>query len=204
MEAACLRLSPGDTLLVLPGTYNVEGNRIFVRYVDPETRAWSPLRATSNSPVKILASGPGPHVINGYFDIRGSHISIRGLTVVGEPELAEAGIGVFESHNVSIRDCCVVHHGGSGIQFSQCDMMSVIGNVLAFNSTTDPGQTSGISSYQAMVRTDDRSIIGLDIRNNVSFGNENLVLNQANTRLVIWKIWPPEFAQACASNFRWR
>ena len=83
-------------------------------------------------------------------------------------------------------------------------MMSVIGNVLAFNSTTDPGQTSGISSYQAMVRTDDRSIIGLDIRNNVSFGNENLVLNQANTRLVIWKIWPPEFAQACASNFRWR
>jgi hypothetical protein len=37
-----------------------------------------------------------------------------------------------------------------------------------------------------------------------SGGTVNLVLNQANTRLVIWKIWPPEFAQACASNFRWR
>ena len=186
MRVACTRLSPGDTLIVEDGDYLDEGT-IQVRFNDPETGVFGALLGDENHRTRIR-SRSGNSRIFGDFDIRGSFIIISGLEVVGNGESNPAGIGVFESMEIGIYNNIIHNHGGCGILMYQCDLVDISGNIVFDNANSNPLQHSGISIFQPVVRTLDGTIeegvpiseqisdrIGVWIRNNVCFNNENLV-----------------------------
>lgn len=172
-----LSLAPGDSLFVLPGVYRDEGT-IFVRFVGPAPNfEFMPIVGSPEAVTRIIgvSSGGKRPVILGNMDVRGSFIRIVGLELRGDRERPDAGIGVFESHNITVKNCRVLNHGGGGIAFNQCDLVSAIGNWAGFNAFTNPNQSSGISLFQSVVRTDSDQYYGAIIANNISLGNENLV-----------------------------
>lgn len=168
-----LSLSPGDRLIILPGDY-VEGP-IGVRFVEPDTFLFVPLEGSEDKETIITGLPGHPPRIFGSFDIRGSHITIKGLQVIGDGESIDAGIAVFESHDIRVESCIIENHGGGGIQFSHCDMVTAWKNVCCFNASTNPDQQSGISSFQPVVRTDADGEHGVVFGHNVCFGNRNTV-----------------------------
>lgn len=171
-----LALSPGDGLFVLPGIYRDE-ETIFVRFVGPEPNfEFMPIVGAADAVTRIIGIRDGGRrpVIFGNFDVRGSFIRIAGLEIRGDREKLDAGIGVFESHNITIKDCRIFNHGGGGIAFNQCDLVSAVGNWVGFNAFTNPNQSSGISLFQSVVRTESDRYYGAVIVNNISLGNENL------------------------------
>ena len=154
----CLSLKPGDRLCILSGDYENEGN-IEVRSVEPETFKFFPLQGTAQQPIVITGIGQIRPRIFGNVDVRGSHITIQRLEIIGDqnspnPTSILPGVGVYESHNISLRDNIVSHHGGGGIQFNHSDMVSANRNYTLFNATQNPDQHSGISSFQPVVRTE--------------------------------------------------
>ena len=186
VRVACTRLSPGDTLVIEDGEYLDEGT-IQVRFNDPETGVFGALLGDENHRTRIR-SRSGNSRIFGDFDIRGSFIIISGLEVVGNGESNPAGIGVFESMEIGIYNNIIHNHGGCGILMYQCDLVDISGNIVFDNANSNPLQHSGISIFQPVVRTLDGTIeegvpiseqisdrIGVWIRNNVCFNNENLV-----------------------------
>ena len=186
VRVACTRLSPGDTLIIEDGEYLDEGT-IQVRFNDPETGVFGALLGDENHRTRIR-SRSGNSRIFGDFDIRGSFIIISGLEVVGNGESNPAGIGVFESMEIGIYNNVIHNHGGCGILMYQCDLVDISGNIVFDNANSNPLQHSGISIFQPVVRTLDGTIeegvpiseqisdrIGVWIRNNVCFNNENLV-----------------------------
>ena len=186
MRVACTRLSPGDTLIVEDGDYLDEGT-IQVRFADPETGVFGALLGDENHQTRIR-SRSGNSRIFGDFDIRGSFIIISGLEVVGNGESNPAGIGVFESMEIDIFNNVIRNHGGCGILMYQCDLVDIFRNVIFDNANSNPLQHSGISIFQPVVRTLDGTIsegapiseqisnrIGIRIRNNICFNNENFV-----------------------------
>ena len=186
VRVACTRLSPGDTLIIEDGEYLDEGT-IQVRFNNPETGVFDALLGDENHRTRIR-SRSGNSRIFGDFDIRGSFIIISGLEVVGNGESNPAGIGVFESMEIGIYNNVIHNHGGCGILMYQCDLVDISGNIVFDNANSNPLQHSGISIFQPVVRTLDGTIeegvpiseqisdrIGVWIRNNVCFNNENLV-----------------------------
>ena len=186
VRVACTRLSPGDTLVIEDGEYLDEGT-IQVRFNDPETGVYGALLGDENHRTRIR-SRSGNSRIFGDFDIRGSFITISGLEVIGNGESNPAGIGVFESMEIDIFNNVIRNHGGCGILMYQCDLVDIFGNMIFDNANSNALQHSGISIFQPVVRTLDGTIsegapiseqisnrIGIRIRNNVCFNNENLV-----------------------------
>ena len=176
VSESVLRLTAGDRLLIQPGDYRGEG-QMFVRSVDPETFEYLPLKGSSDATTYIMAATAKQPRIFGSFDIRGSHIVLSGLTIVGDRTTPNPGVGVFESHNITVRKCCLAYHGGGGILFNQSDLVRAHANLCYFNATTNPDQHSGISSYQPVVRTDTNERYGVVFTKNVCFGNRNEVPN---------------------------
>ncbi len=176
VSESVLRLTAGDRLLIQPGDYRDEG-QMFVRSVDPETFEYLPLEGSSEATTHIMAATTEQPRIYGSFDIRGSHIVLSGLTVVGDRTTPNPGVGVFESHNITVQKCCLTHHGGGGILFNQSDLVKAHANICYFNATTNPDQHSGISSYQPVVRTDTDAQYGVVFTKNICFGNRNEVPN---------------------------
>ena len=172
---ACLQLSPGDTLYVARQHFRNEGN-IFVRFVDPVSYEYLPLEGTSDQRIVIRPYGAGgPPYIEGNFDIRGSWITLIGLTVAGDLSNTLPGIAVYESHNISIYSCRVFNHGGGGINFNHCDIVRAWQNIVYFNASLNPDQHSGISSFQPIVRCNSPKDVGVDFRLNRCALNENTV-----------------------------
>lgn len=174
--AGCLALSPGDTLFIHPGVYRDEGT-IFVRFVQPDTFEFLPLVGSKSETTCIVGLGHRGcrPVIQGNMDVRGSHIRITGLDLRGNENILEPGIGVYESHNITIGRCRIYGFGGGGIAFNQCDIVHAYGNTVGFNAFTNPNQSSGISLYQSVVRTESDCYYGAIISCNISVGNENRV-----------------------------
>ncbi|MGB7342857.1 MAG: right-handed parallel beta-helix repeat-containing protein, partial [Pirellulaceae bacterium] len=176
IQFACLQLSPGDTLKVANKEFPAEGN-ILVRFVDPETYEYLPLEGTSQNTTRIVSYGRGrmsPRV-HGKFDIRGSHIQIHGLEIIGSDSDPLPGVGVYQSHHISISDCSIHNHGGGGINFNHSDCVTASYNRVFQNAKLNPDQHSGISSYQPIVRSDDSAYYGVILNNNVCYHNENLI-----------------------------
>jgi hypothetical protein len=187
LRRACVSLEPGDRLLVGPGDYvefkddgeSTFEDTIFVRTIGTaeENFAYKPFIGNPDKVTQIKAWNPrcAPRVF-GHFDIRGSYIRIQGLEIVGDPlRSLEPGIGVYSSHNISCI-CNVVHnHGGGGISFNQSDMVTAIGNVCFDNASTNPNQSSGITSYQPILRSPADKRIGVRFEQNICFRNQNVV-----------------------------
>ena len=178
----CLSLEPGDRLNILSGDYENEGN-IPVRYVDPETFEFFPLKGTKQKPIVINGVGSKLPRIFGNFDVRGSYIRIQRLEIIGDqeslnPKSVLPGVGVYESHDVMIYKNIVRNHGGGGIQFNHSDRVAAYNNVTLSNAIQNPDQHSGISSYQPIIRNKVDplgSSYGVRICNNVSCDNRNEV-----------------------------
>ncbi len=176
---ACLQLSPGDILTIGRGTYGNNGSEgnILLRYQDPVSGEYHPLEGSRRKVTRIRAEDNcRPPLIYGSLDIRGSYISVRGLEFASDRSSNGPGIVAYESHNVGIYNNIVHDHGGGGINFNQCDLVRAERNTCYNNANKNPDQHSGISSYQAMVRTKVRgNRYGVIIRNNICFCNRNLV-----------------------------
>lgn len=160
----------------MPGDY-LETETIFVRRFEtvPPFR-FLPIESTKDAPTIIRSFSKRNRArIFGHFDVRGSHIVIQNLDIIGDGECIEEGIGVFESHDITIKNCIVRDHGGGGIQFNHCDNVRAVGNACLFNATTNPSQQSGISCYQPVKRTTTDNRFGVVIVDNLCVGNRNLV-----------------------------
>ena len=180
---AMANLSAGDTLFVMPGVYRVAQQTTFVRRSNPVTFEFEPLVGSPSQRTRIIGlrdSEGRPPRIFASLDVRGSHITISGLQLIGTdagPNLS--GIGIFDSHNIHIFNCTISGFGGSGISFNQCDVVSAVGNTIFRNAFTNPNQSSGISLYQNVVRTTSNVRYGAIIRDNVCALNENQVAPSA-------------------------
>ena len=174
---ACLGLEPGDRLFIARERFTNEGE-ILVRFVDPQTFDYLPLEGSPTKVTRLLPYGPGKNLprIDGQFDIRGSHIFLERLEIAGDVTSTRPGIGVYESHNISVKFCHVHDHGGGGINFNQCDIVFAIENVVYKNATLNPDQHSGISSYQPIARSDSQRRYGVYFRGNRCFSNRNETL----------------------------
>ena len=172
-------LNAGDTLYVLPGVYRVAQQTNFVRRTNPQTFAFEPLVGSASATTRIIGvrddQGRMPRIYAS-LDVRGSYIEIFGLQLIGTdagPLLS--GIAVFDSHDIHISNCTISEFGGSGISFNQSDIVSATGNIIFRNAFTNPNQSSGISLYQNVVRTNSNARYGAVIRDNVCALNENQV-----------------------------
>ncbi len=176
VSESALRLTAGDRLLIFPGSYLNEGE-ILVRKVEPETFEYFPLEGSKSETTYIGSATWVRPRIYGSIDIRGSHINVENLTVLGDRETPNAGISAFESHNIAIKNCIVAYHGGGGIQFVLSDLVTAVNNRSYFNAATNPDQHSGISSFQPVVRTDTGEQYGVVFAQNICFGNRTEVPN---------------------------
>jgi len=187
LRAACVRLEPGDRLLVGPGDYiefkddgeDTFEDVIFVRTIGTEEEGfqYKPFIGDPNKTTIIKAwnSRCTPRVF-GNFDIRGSYIQISGLEIIGDPARTIApGIGVYSSHDILCKNNVIHDHGGSGISFNQSDMIAAVGNMCFGNATTNPDQGSGISCYQPIRRSPSKRKIGVRMDWNICFNNRNEV-----------------------------
>ena len=128
------------------------------------------LRAENQEGVRLLGFIHGREV---------SHITIEGFDVTNSNEdVITQGIVFFESHHITIRDNLVRDSFGGGIAFNQSDSILIEGNTTEGNAFFDPDAHSGISIYQPQRREDAEGEYGIIIRNNLAFGNFNLVGNQ--------------------------
>ena len=177
VSEGALALAPGDCLFVLPGTYRDEGN-IFLRFVSPAPDfEFLPIVGSPDALTRVIGvshKGKKP-IIFGNIDVRGSYIRITNLELRGDREKLEPGIGVYESHNIVIKDCSIYNHGGGGIAFNQSDIVYALDNRVGFNAFTNPNQSSGISLYQSVKRADTNPYYGAVITGNICVGNENRV-----------------------------
>ena len=174
---ACLQLQPGDRLRVARERFRREGE-ILLRFVDPVTFEYLPLEGSPTQVTRLLPYGPGDELpkIDGQFDIRGSHIRLQQLEIIGDQTSTRPGVGVYESHNVTIAACRVQRHGGGGINFNHCDLVYAVNNVVYKNATANPDQHSGISSYQPINRVPNSTLkYGVLFRGNRCFSNRNTV-----------------------------
>ena len=69
------------------------------------------------------------------------------------------------------------NHGGGGINFNHSDIVVASSNVCAFNAALNPDQHSGISSFQPIVRTEEKPLYGVVFKDNFSYFNRNRVPN---------------------------
>ena len=84
------------------------------------------------------------------------------------------GVTVFRNHHINIRNNKIYNFGGSCIQGVYFDHIYVENNIVYNCAKYKPSQTSGISMYQARA-VDNASGYHVIIRNNISYGNINLV-----------------------------
>jgi hypothetical protein len=191
LRSACVRLEPGDRLLIGPGDYvefeddgeSTFEDIIFVRTVgtEEENFAYKPFIGDPEKITWIKALNPhGRPRVFGNFDIRGSYIRIQGLEIIGDPERSiDPGIGVYSSHDIACVGNVVHNHGGGGISFNQSDMVSARGNVCFDNASTNPNQSSGITSFQPILRSPSNRKIGVRFDWNICFKNRNEVLGDS-------------------------
>ena len=160
----------GDTIVVLDGTY---WENIVVTNSGNENNLIR-LEAENQHGALIVGSITG-------FGIR--YLVIDGFRITNRRTDAPQSKGLFFgfSHHLTIRNNRVFSCRGGGISLDQCDWLLVEWNITHHNAFFDPDQHSGISIYQpqeAFAGRDAGRPIGIVVRNNTSFSNENLVNNR--------------------------
>ena len=136
---------------------------------------------TAENYTRLMAQNPlQARVVGSIAGYGVHHIVVEGLKVTNpDNRLGEAkGIAFYEGHHIVARGNEVYDCQGGGIAVDRSDFVLIEKNVTYRNGFTHPDQHSGVSVFQATAGPadpDDSPTIGIIIRNNVSWGNENRV-----------------------------
>ena len=173
---ALSRLTPGDTLTIANGTYDLqaEGARNGVARV---TRAnGGRVDGWTDRWTNIRAQDPRQVFIRGNIDIEGSFIRFEGLRIFGDLDNIQPGLFFRDSHHIDVINNEIAFCGGGGINFNHSDTIRVISNRTHHNGNRNPDQHSGISVYQPISQVDpEQRFWRIEIRRNSSHDNMNLV-----------------------------
>ncbi len=193
LQAAADRVRPGDTVLVMSGTYTAP---VYGAALDIDTSG------TANAPI-TFAAAPGEKPVidsSGGWEgiiIEASYITVRGFTVVGDaahfgPAAAAAeygttsaelnGNGIFinpgerdpRPSHITIIGNTVYNEPGNGIGTEGADYVSVLYNVVHHNANWSAFGCSGIS-ISTSVNADDKPGPHDVIKGNVVYGNAQRV-----------------------------
>ena len=154
----------GDEIVVLNGTYYEAA--VFRRGGFNRNNRLV-LRAENREGVRVIGSISGNDI--SYVTVEGFDLSNYNRTGLTK------GISFNRCHHVTVRNNRVRECGGGGIAIDQSDWILVEWNITHDNANWNPDQHSGISIYQPQFRGSDSGYWGIQVRNNTSFGNENLV-----------------------------
>jgi parallel beta-helix repeat protein len=189
------QLEPGDTVLVMNGTYsNADPNSNVVRLARPGTdKAWVALMAyPGHSPKLRVRNWAGIGVNASYVLVQGFNLEGNRDEVTLEYALSERNnlnnpitsgncIGVVSefdqqlpAHHVIIRGNTVSKCPGGGIYTYSADYVTVEDNVISGNAFYAPYANSGLSFYQNW-NSDSSTATKIIARRNIIFDNRNFV-----------------------------
>jgi parallel beta-helix repeat protein len=195
MQNAADKSQPGDTILVMNGTYtNPDQNDNVVTLNRSGTaNAWIALMAYPGQKPKIQSRNWQG------ISVQASYILVEGFTVEGNrdqitleyamteknnngnPLTSGNCMGVSEKYNTSILSHHVVIRGntvskcpGGGIYTIHADYVTIEDNTVWGNSYYSPYDTSGISMYQNW-NSDTTTGYKMIVRRNVVYGNQNKI-----------------------------
>lgn len=175
VQYAVNQTAPGDMVLVENGVY--QGPVIMTRSGTPG--AYITLKSINKWGAIIeVQQGEGPE--DG-IKAAANYLTIDGFELYDvAPGVGHHGNGItiYDNHHVNVRNNKVHDFGGSGIQAAHFDHVLIENNVVYDNAKYNPNQPSGISLWQARA-VDNAPGYHAVIRNNRSYGNINLVPNNA-------------------------
>jgi hypothetical protein len=192
LQKAANLVKAGDTVYVMNGTYDngSSNGQIMVLY-QKQGQATAPITFKAFPGHNPLIRSKTSFAIN---IVGSSHIIIEGLTLEGSnnnitrdyalqqrynlnnPLTRGIGIGVNEkSRYVTIRNNKVSNFGGHGIHTYKSDYVTIEKNVVANNGWYSPYGTSGISTQYNWNSDGNNNNYKMVIRDNVIYGNKNLV-----------------------------
>jgi parallel beta-helix repeat protein len=192
---------PGDTVLVMNGTYtndnpNQNYGNVFTILRSGRSDAWITYKAYPGHTPKIQAD-------NNWYGILvsgASYINIEGFDVVGsldslsidrarqvrynnvqDTRYVSSGIGVGPegangfAHHINIRNNRVSKFSATGIGSSKADYVKIENNIVSDTSFYSPYGTSAISIFQAPNFDNNTGDYKLVVRGNVAYNNKNLI-----------------------------
>ena len=169
-------LQPGDTVIVMPGTYTET-----VNFSDGgNASGYVTLRSHTRHTALVRPTGAAYSTIR----VLTNYVRIDGLDVVGGSGHAIDGATSpsLELHHIEVLNCVCHDSGGSGIAMAYGEFYRFEGNIIYGNCNTNGFQTSGLNIYQARNSSGDtttgfRNII----RNNIAYDNIVLLSAPWNT-----------------------
>jgi hypothetical protein len=201
-HAADLTL-PGDTVLLLDGTYSADTPDLLNIHRPGAPGAWITYAAAPGAH-PVLRGGPNTWSIV-RIDAGAAYIEVRGLTVIGNldkvtlvqaqavqfdpahhPEVGGSGINVDGSHaatpashphHIRILQNDVSNCPGGGIGTMKADYITISGNSVSRTSWYSAYGNSGISSFQNfdIDFVDETMPYKVQITGNVLYGNQELI-----------------------------
>jgi hypothetical protein len=195
MQSAADVSDPGDTILVMNGTYSNpdQFDNVVTMNRSGTANAWIALMAYPGQKPKIQArnwqgiSVQASYILVEGFEVEGNRdqITLEYATAEknnnGNPLTSGNCIGVSEryntailSHHVIIRKNTVSKCPGGGIYTVQADYVTFEDNIVWGNSYYSPYATSGISFYQNW-NSDDTTGYKMIARRNIVYGNQNKI-----------------------------
>ncbi len=198
LQRAADATRPGDTVLVLNGSYSYPGSGSTVLTIETSGEPYKWIRYMAypghhpeilvrNHWSGILVDGAAYVLIQG-FTITGNVQSIaledayRQRNNLNNPKMSSNGISIFNGysdpnkfpHHVIVRDNHVRYCPGGGIATKHADYIRIEDNRVHHNSFHTPYATSGISMYLNS-NVDNRQAFKMFVRGNTCFGNQNLI-----------------------------
>ncbi len=195
MQSAVEVSNPGDTILVMNGTYSNpdQNDNVVTMNRSGTANAWIALMAYPGQKPKIQArnwqgiSVQASYILVEGFTVEGNRdqISLEYATSEknnnGNPLTAGNCIGVSERYNTSILSHHVIVRGntvskcpGGGIYTVQADYVTFEDNIVWGNAYYSPYAASGISFYQNW-NSDNSTGYKMIARRNVVYGNTNKI-----------------------------
>ena len=173
-------LEPGMTLMVLPGTYIVEGSgpTLIPLVREGTEQGWTRIMGTGDERPLIIARG------GALFEALGSYIEISGLELRGEnfgPD-SSYGYGILfgDGHHFRAVNNVISGFPVSGIGAVRTSHLYIANNWVFGNSQWGTEQGSGVGVFHATDYgfADDEFGYSDYFVNNVIFSNENLVTSR--------------------------
>ncbi|MCA9185736.1 MAG: right-handed parallel beta-helix repeat-containing protein [Pirellulaceae bacterium] len=189
---------PGDTVLVMNGTYTKNGSAATVLYIE---RSGTPdkwiryMAYPGHRPrIKInqhwggVTVGGASYILIDGFIVQGDSLhvtraeALREMDNLNNPRTSANGISVTDDgalpprfpHHIIIRNNEVLRCPGGGISTKHADYVRIEQNVVHHNCFYTPYANSGITTYLNS-NFDNRRAFKMFIRDNISYRNQNYV-----------------------------